>query len=50
MNLARYFASSKKRDLSSEQLEAGDDIKKREREKIVQLQVSQRMMIFSWKD
>lgn len=28
MSLARYFGSSKKRDLSSEQLEAGDDTKK----------------------
>ena len=28
MNLSRYFASSKKRDLSSEQLQAGDDTKK----------------------
>ena len=27
MNLARYFASSKKRDLSSEQSEPGDDMK-----------------------
>ena len=28
MSLARYFASSKKRDLSNEQSEAGDDTKK----------------------
>ena len=29
MNLAIYFASSKKRDPSSEQLETGDDTKKK---------------------
>ena len=28
MNLSRYFASSKKRDLSSKQSQAGDDTKK----------------------
>ena len=28
MSIARYFASSKKRDLSCEQSEAGDDMKK----------------------
>ena len=49
MSLARYFASSKKKDLSSKQLVAGDDTKKI-REKITQLQVSQGMMMFFWKD
>ena len=44
MSLARYFASSKKSDLSSKQFEARDDTKKRQ--KIAQLQVSQRMMMF----
>ena len=49
MSLARCFASSKKKDLSSEQPEAGDDTK-RKKEKIAQLQVSQRIMMFCWKD
>ena len=43
MSLTRYFASSRKRDLSSEQSGAGDDTKK---ENIAQLQVFQIMMIF----
>ena len=48
MNLARYFASSKKRDLSSEQSEAGDDMKNiRENSS---LKSSQIMMMFFWKD
>ena len=49
MSLGRYFANLKKRDLSSKQSEAGDDTKKK-REKIAQLQVSERMMMFFWKD
>ena len=32
MSLTKYFASSKKRDLSSDQSEAGDDTKKKKRE------------------
>ena len=47
MSLARYFASSKKRDLSSEQLEAGDDMKKIREDSSTT--ISQSMMFF-WKD
>ena len=48
MKIARYFASSKKKDLSSKHSEAGDDRNKNERR--LQLQVSKGMMRFSWKD
>ena len=48
MSLVRYFASSKKIDLICVQPEAGDNTKKSE--KTDQLQFSQRMMIFLWKD
>ena len=46
MSLARYFASSKKRDVSSEKSEAGDNTEKKKWENIAKLQVSQRMMMF----
>ena len=45
MSFARHFRSWKKRDLSCEKSEAGDDTKKKW-EKIAQLQLSQWMMIF----